>query len=138
VEADDRDFLYALHEATMRDYVEQVWGWNDSEQRTFFDSRFQPAGVQVIQFDGEDVGVLVVTENEDEVFLSEIQVLPAWQGRGIGSAVVRSLLRDAALRRKPVTLRVLHVNERARALYERLGFRPFDEIETHMYLRWAP
>jgi RimJ/RimL family protein N-acetyltransferase len=37
---------------------------------------------------------------------------------------------------KPLSLRVLHVNQRARALYERLGFVPFKEIETHTYLRW--
>jgi len=27
--ASDYDFLVALHEATMREYVEQVWGWDD-------------------------------------------------------------------------------------------------------------
>jgi ribosomal protein S18 acetylase RimI-like enzyme len=37
---------------------------------------------------------------------------------------------------KPLSLRVLRVNERARSLYERLGFSPFREIETHTYLSW--
>jgi ribosomal protein S18 acetylase RimI-like enzyme len=37
---------------------------------------------------------------------------------------------------KPLSLRVLHVNTRASALYERLGFHPFREIDTHTYLRW--
>ena len=69
--------------------------------------------------------------------LAEIELLPAWQGRGIGSSIVRWLMKEAATAGKPLTLRVLHVNERARALYERLGFRPFKEIETHVYLRWS-
>jgi ribosomal protein S18 acetylase RimI-like enzyme len=68
--------------------------------------------------------------------LAEIEILPEWQGRGIGSAVVRSLMREAASRQKPLTLRVLHINQRARTLYERLGFQPFREIETHSYLYW--
>jgi RimJ/RimL family protein N-acetyltransferase len=38
---------------------------------------------------------------------------------------------------KPLTLRVLHANPRARALYERLGFQAFKEIETHTYMRWV-
>jgi ribosomal protein S18 acetylase RimI-like enzyme len=38
---------------------------------------------------------------------------------------------------KPLSLRVLRVNERARSLYELLGFRRFKEIETHTYLRWG-
>jgi RimJ/RimL family protein N-acetyltransferase len=46
-------------------------------------------------------------------------------------------MQEAAAAGKPLTLRVLHVNERARGLYERLGFRPFKEIETHVYLRWT-
>jgi ribosomal protein S18 acetylase RimI-like enzyme len=135
-QAEDREFLYALNEVTMREHVEKVWGWDDSEQLAFFDDRFQPADWQIIQADREDVGVLIVRENDDELYLEDIKILPAWQGRGIGSAVVRSLMRDAVSRRKPLTLRVLHVNTSARALYERLGFRPFKEIETHTYLRW--
>jgi ribosomal protein S18 acetylase RimI-like enzyme len=46
-------------------------------------------------------------------------------------------MEEAARVGKPLTLRVLHVNGRARAFYERLGFRPFKEIETHVYLRWS-
>jgi ribosomal protein S18 acetylase RimI-like enzyme len=135
-EARDRDFLYALNEATMRAHVERIWGWDDSEQLAFFDNRFEPGVWQVIQAEGVDVGVLILQDNDDELYLAEIEILPEWQGRGIGSAVVRSLMREAASRQKPLTLRVLHVNQPARTLYERLGFRPFREIETHSYLRW--
>jgi ribosomal protein S18 acetylase RimI-like enzyme len=82
--------------------------------------------------------VLIVEESEDEIYLAEIQVAPAWQGRGIGSSVVRSLMDRAAASERPLTLRVLHVNDRARKLYERLGFHQFKTIETHAYLRWTP
>jgi ribosomal protein S18 acetylase RimI-like enzyme len=120
----------------MRAHVERIWGWDDSEQLAFFDNRFEPGVWQVIQADGVDVGVLILQDNDDELYLAEIEILPEWQGRGIGSAVVRSLMREAASRQKPLTLRVLHINQRARTLYERLGFQPFREIETHSYLYW--
>lgn len=136
--AGDRDFLLGLNRTTMRDHVEQVWGWDDDEQIEFFDSRFQPDRCRVIQAGGEDVGVLIVDDEPGEIYLAEIQIRPEWQGRGIGSSVVRSLLGRAAAAGKPLTLRVLHVNRRARALYERFGFRAFDESETHVYLRWTP
>jgi ribosomal protein S18 acetylase RimI-like enzyme len=135
---DDRDFLYALNEATMREHVEHVWGWDDQEQVAFFEDRFHPDGWQVIEANGEAIGVLIVEESEDEIYLAEIQIAPAWQGRGIGSSVMRSLMKRAAASGKPLTLRVLHVNDRARALYERLGFQKFKAIETHTYLHWAP
>jgi hypothetical protein len=61
-EARDRDFLYALHEATMRAHVERIWGWDDSEQLAFFDNRFEPGVWQVIQAEGVDVGVLILQD----------------------------------------------------------------------------
>jgi len=133
---DDRPFLFGLNEVTMREHIERVWGWNGAEQTAFFERRFQPERWQIIQADGEDIGVLVVEEEGNEIYLAEIQILPEWQGRGIGSSVVRSLMKSAAASGKALTLRVLHVNRRARSLYERLGFRAFKEIETHAYLRW--
>jgi hypothetical protein len=42
--SDDRDFLFHLNEATMREYVERVWGWDEAEQAIFFERRFEPAG----------------------------------------------------------------------------------------------
>jgi ribosomal protein S18 acetylase RimI-like enzyme len=132
----DRDFLYALNKATMGEYVDAVWGWDDQEQVSFFDNRFQPDRWQVIQIDGQDIGVLIVEEQDDQIRLAWIEILPRWQGHGIGTAVIRSLMDDAASAGKALTLEVLHVNERARALYERLGFRPFRQTETHAHLRW--
>jgi ribosomal protein S18 acetylase RimI-like enzyme len=134
----DRDFLYALNEATMREHAEKVWGWDEAEQAVFFDNRFRPDDWQVIQADGQDIGVLIVEEDDEQIYLAEIQILPESQGRGIGSVIVRELMQTATATGKPLTLRVLHVNSRARALYERLGFRQFKEIETHAYLRWDP
>jgi ribosomal protein S18 acetylase RimI-like enzyme len=135
--ADDLDFLLALHEASMREYVERVWGWDDEQQASILRSRFCPERWQIIQSDKQDIGLLVVEDEEDAIRLAEIEILPDWQGRGIGSSIVRWLMQEAAKAEKPLTLRVLHINERARALYERLGLRPFKEIETHVYLCWV-
>jgi hypothetical protein len=77
----DREFLYSLNEATMREYVELVWGWDNQAQATFFDNRFQPDRWQVIQVGGHDIGVYVVAEGDDEIFLAAIEILPDWQGR---------------------------------------------------------
>jgi ribosomal protein S18 acetylase RimI-like enzyme len=133
---DDRDFLYALNEATMRAHVEKVWGWDDEKQIAFFENRFQPDVWQIIEADGRDVGLLIVRHDVDQISLAEIQIDPGWQSRGIGSSVVRSLIREATRAEKPLTLRVLHVNRRARRLYERLGFFPYKETDTHVYLRY--
>ena len=121
----------------MREYVERVWGWDDERQAAILRGRFRPEGWQIIQVDNQDVGLLVVEDEDDAMRLAEIEILPEWQGRGIGSSIIRWLMQEAAGAGKPLTLRVLHVNKRAHALYERLGFRPFKEIEIHVYLRWT-
>lgn len=134
--SEDYDFLFDLNETTMREHAEQLWDWDHSE--AFFAKRFQPERWQVIQSEGQDIGVLIVNEEDDEIYVAEIEILPDWQGRGIGSSIIRLLMESASRAGKPLTLRVLHVNERARELYERLGFQLFKEIETYIYLRWSP
>ena len=136
-QAEDHDFLFKLNETTMREHAERVWGWDHEEQVAFFANRFQPERWQVIQVERQDIGVLIVNEDDDQIYLAEIQILPEWQGRGIGSSIIGSLMKSASGAGKPLTLRVLRVNERARALYERLGFQPFKEIETYTYFKWS-
>ena len=52
----DREFLYALHCATMRDVIEQTWGWDDAWQRANFEERFADFAVSVIEADSRPVG----------------------------------------------------------------------------------
>jgi ribosomal protein S18 acetylase RimI-like enzyme len=126
--AEDSGLCYRLHRAAMRPYVERVWGWDEAVQAEFHRARFDPARTRIVAVDGRDVGVLIVHDEPDAVYLGRIAVHPRWQGRGIGTGIIRDLLADAAARGRPVTLDVLVVNDRARALYERLGFR---EVGRH-------
>jgi ribosomal protein S18 acetylase RimI-like enzyme len=119
----------------MRPYVDAIWGCDDAEQARMFDRNFDSAGREIVQLDGVDAGMLAVEETDEEIWLASIEIHPRFQGGGLGTAIIRSLLDRGAAAGKPVTLRVLHSNPRARALYERLGFQIFREIETHTYLR---
>ena len=40
-----------MHVATMKDYVDQTWGWDDAFQESVFRERYVPAHIQVIQFE---------------------------------------------------------------------------------------
>jgi ribosomal protein S18 acetylase RimI-like enzyme len=114
----------------MRGPVERTWGWNEDFQRHVFEERFDPDGRQIVVVDGRDVGVLQTERREDSLFLAKVEILPAYQGRGVGTAIVRDLMAEASERDLPVTLQVLKENRDARRLYERLGFAVTGETET--------
>ena len=134
----DRDFAFELNRVTMKEYVDATWGWDDAEQEALFDESFDPSDCEIVRVGSTDIGLLAVDERADEIYLAGIYLLPEWQSGGIGSSIVRSLLERGAASGNAVTLRVLHSNPRAEALYERLGFTRFRTIETHAYLRASP
>jgi GNAT superfamily N-acetyltransferase len=109
----DFTWLRQLHHAAMRESVEQVWGWNDAWQDAFFRAHFDPGRLKIIQCEGRDVGVLDVEERTEGVFLADIQIDPAAQGRGIGSAVIHDLQARAAAQRAPLTLQINRAINRA-------------------------
>ena len=61
-----------------------------------------------------------------EALVLNVYVVPEWRRRGVGEALMRSLLN--ALAERNVRRIVLHASEDGRRLYERLGFVPTNEM----------
>jgi ribosomal protein S18 acetylase RimI-like enzyme len=118
----DAAYLYALHRASMRAYVEAVWGWDDDFQRAHHARTFDPAATQIVTLDGVDVGVLKVEDRPGTRYIGLVEVHPDHQRHGVGRTVLGRVLADAEIARLPVELDVLAVNTRAYALYASLGF----------------
>ena len=133
----DADFEWALdlHRTTLGDYVAQTWGWDEAVQRRIFAELFDPHARRVIQVAGRDVGVLVVDERPEELFLALLELLPEWQNRGLGTDILRWLLRRAADAGKVVSLHVLRTNPRAVALYEREGLCMVNADDARLVMR---
>ena len=132
---DDYQFAYRVHRAAMRASVELTYGWDEEWQERYFQEHFDPAERQIIRYGGKDVGVLSVEERKDSLFLALIAILPEYHGRRIGTTLIRRLQRRANEDGVPLTLRVLKVN-RARDLYEQLGFVVTGETDTHYQMKW--
>jgi GNAT superfamily N-acetyltransferase len=120
--ADDREFLFSLFAQTMRDVIERTWGWDDAWQRRDFERRFDTDAVFIVESVAKPIGGLFLDLAEDATRIQEVQLLPQYQGLGIGTAIVQGVIRQAQARHVPVELSVVPANSRAQRLYERLGF----------------
>ena len=129
---DDLDWGFEVHRQALGPYVAATWGWDDAEQRVAWEQR-AAIGRQAVLVDGQRAGFFNAAERDDGFWISNIELLPEFQCRGIGTRLLQGVLDRADDAGKPVGLRVLRVNP-ARKLYERLGFAVVSEDDTHYYM----
>jgi ribosomal protein S18 acetylase RimI-like enzyme len=115
--------------------VELLGWWNESGQQSVVEVALKHEGTSIIVVDGLDAGWLHVIESADSIYLGQLYLAPSLQNRGIGTAIVRELRDKATQAGKAVTLDVMK-NNRARSLYERLGFGVVGESEYKLKMRW--
>ena len=129
----DAAFVYRARVAGLKEYVARTWGWDEAFQAKRFSEHFSPARYQIVVVEGRDAGALSVEDRSNEVLLADIELLPEYRGRGLGTAIVAAIVAEAKARGLPVALQVLKVNP-ARRLYERLGFVLTGQTETHFLM----
>lgn len=92
----------------------------------------------VIEIDGARAGGRRVVRAADHLELAGLELLPAHQGRGLGTQLIQQLLSETRTLRLPMRIPVMKDNPRARALYERLGFATVGEHDDELVLERIP
>lgn len=133
---DDLAFLLALRKQTMGPHLRQA-GLPDDDAALLARLRLHWEAAQVILLDGQPAGLFKAFREPDHWYVQQVQVAPAWQGRGVGARVLGALLETADQQGLPVRLSVLHANP-ARRLYERLGFRVVQTIGSEYLMQRDP
>ncbi len=119
--------LLALRRKTMEGHMRAAGvDTSDAHQMEKVRRHFDKA--RVLVEDGRIVGLFKSDRTCSPWKIIQIQLAPDLQGRGLGRALLLDFIRDAHAAGEDVTLNVLKHNP-ARALYERLGFRPVDRNE---------
>lgn len=122
---DDLQFLYRVSAEAMCPVVEALHGSGKQDKEKEFrkyKENFEPEKIQVIQFNGKDIGRLRVVRSPESIYIGGIQILPEFQGKGVGSAIVSDLIKESHKLHIPITLEVHDVNTRAMAFYKKYGF----------------
>ena len=142
---DDREFLVGLYADTRKAELDQVV-WPEGARDAFVRMQFDAQDVQyrganpqgtfdVVEVDGVPAGRLYVDRRASDIRIVDVALLAQFQGRGIGGALVRTVLEEAAASGRTASIHV-EVHNRARALYERLGFTPVEERGLYLLLEW--
>jgi len=95
------------------------------------------ARFDLILVDDEPAGRIYVDRLEGELRIIDIALLPAFRGRGVGTALVLDLLQEASADALAVTIHVVQGNG-ARTLYDRLGFEQVGTAGVYDLLEWRP
>jgi ribosomal protein S18 acetylase RimI-like enzyme len=142
----DDPFMQQLY-ATSRDYEMALLPWDDAQKEAFltmqyhaqrqgYQLQYPHAEWQIVLWQGEPIGRLIVETRPPELGLMDITLLPAWRGRGIGSELIRGVCARATAVGLPVRLYVDLLNNAACRLYERLGFTVLQTSEVDQWLEW--
>ena len=134
---EDLGFAGELYLETMRYITDRLPQFDEGQHMAKFAERFLPNEVRIVVAAGEDIGWLQVSETGDEIFLKQIFLQPACQGRGIGSQLIVDLIERSRQTRKPVRLGVVKNNPAVR-LYRRLGFQLTSEDDFKYYMEKRP
>ncbi len=136
-EKKDIDILFQIHKDAYEFNVAKIWGWDDDLQSNMFRKSVVLENVQVIIIRERPVGYIDIDHRGDFIFIRSIAIISDYRSKGIGGQVIQDIIEISEKQGMPVHLQVMKINE-ARKLYDRLGFKVYDETETHYKLKREP
>ena len=138
---DDLDFLYNVSTEAMRFVREKSSPEkirDKAEERAEYEKTFSGKKVEIVQFNGQDVGRLRVMRSLESIYIGGIQILPEFQSKGIGTEIFKDLIEESERTKLPIVLEVHNVNEVAKKFYLNLGFIEGEKVGDQMVLRYFP
>jgi ribosomal protein S18 acetylase RimI-like enzyme len=147
VEPRDRELLFRVYASTRAEELAVV-PWDERQKEAFLRAQFDAqdrwyrehyagAGFDVVLVDDEPRGRIYVYRGADEIRIVDIALLPEHRGNGIGSALLRDLIREADAAGKRLSIHVERFNPALR-LYERLGFSVAEDKGVYLFLERLP
>jgi ribosomal protein S18 acetylase RimI-like enzyme len=136
---EDQTWLEQLRRAVYQELFIATWGaWDEARHSRHCTECWERGEIFCVEVDGARVGMIQLFEYADAIEVGEIQIEPPYQGRGIGTRLLRDVIVRARDGRKKVSLSTGLKNHRAFRLYERLGFRRVTQTDTHDHMECTP
>jgi GNAT superfamily N-acetyltransferase len=146
-ESDD-PFLLSVYASTREQELAQAeWvegqkevflRWQFDMQRREYEARFPDAVYNLILVDQQPAGRIWIGSDEEQIRLLDIALLPQFQNRGVGKALLEWLKREAQNSGKALRHMVFVLNNNADRFYERLGFKKIEDFGAYKHMEWRP
>ena len=143
---DDDEFLLALYGSTREEELAQVpWAegqkdqflrWQYELQRSEYQTRFPDAEYYIVLMDDQPAGRIWIGRDEQQIRLLDIALLPEFQNRGAGTALLRRLMDQAKESGKALRHMVFVLNNDGLRFYERLGFVSIEDHGAYQHMEW--
>jgi RimJ/RimL family protein N-acetyltransferase len=142
---DDEAFLLKVYASTRSEELARV-PWTEEQREAFLKMQLAaqhshyreryPGGEYLLIIAGDrPIGRLYVARLEKQIRIMDITLLPEERGQGLGTSILRDLMKEAAEARKPLRIYVESFNASLR-LFERLGFSSIEENGIHLLMQW--
>jgi ribosomal protein S18 acetylase RimI-like enzyme len=145
---EDRDFRFRLFcDSRLPEFAllaqqvgpavyEQIMRMQFEAQTTSYQAQFPEARFDIIELAEVPIGRIVVDRPGDMIHIVDQAIIPSMRNGGIGTAVMRALMDEAAAAGLPVRLKVASSNDPSMRLYQRLGFVPIETAPLYIDMEW--
>jgi RimJ/RimL family protein N-acetyltransferase len=144
----DADFLYALFRShTLTDFAalpvddaarENLVRMQFIAQTNGYRDAFPDARFDIVCRDSEPIGRLIVDRSPEATCIVDFALLPAFQGGGLGTAILAGVLAWISETPTVVRCKVMWNNTPSLRMCQRLGFVPVDRDVPFVQLEWRP
>jgi ribosomal protein S18 acetylase RimI-like enzyme len=142
-QASDSLFVQKVYRTTREDELSTT-NWPEQQKSAFvtmqalaqmaeYKKNYPGASFQIILYKRKPAGRFYTWENEDEIRLMDITLLPQFRNKGIGKSLLQDLIKKSNRLQKKISLHV-EPNNRAYQLYLGMGFVYVKTNGRHYYM----
>lgn len=134
----DKPWLDDLRRVVYKDLMIATFGTFDEERhQRHCKECWEQRNINIVKIGAASAGMIQLAENVDSIELCEIQLHPNYQGKHLGQTLLQEVIARSIASGKKLVLSAGLKNVRAKAFYERLGFRVTGQNDTHYHMRFV-
>lgn len=132
---EDYAFALALYLQSTKPLLIALGRWDEGKILSRFAGGFRLDQISMLSSAGADIGWIQVSETTEEIHVDQLHLIENARNHGIGTSLIVELQDRANAIDKALALNVIRGN-RARQLYERLGFRTVGGDDEKIRMVW--